>query len=139
MGSRPCDTLGYWRPSDTPQADQEEKEGWLLPSSLSDAPSPPPPTPVQVRKPQGRVGQGGSPGRPIWRSSRCGGRPPPDPKPDSERVGDTSELLSSFAMIISGITGLLAVVPGDRVGDRDDPGPFKRADTPFSPSLTPPP
>ena len=135
VGSRPCDTLGYWRPSDTPQANQEETEGWLLPFSLSDAPSPPPPTPVRGRKPRGRLGRGGSPGRPVQRSSRCGGRPPPDPKPDPERVGDTSELLSSFAMIISGITGLLAVVPGDGVGDRDDAGPFKRADTPFSPGV----
>jgi len=45
----PSDTLGKWRSPDPPQADQEEAEGWLFPSPISDAPSPPP-TPVRGRK-----------------------------------------------------------------------------------------
>jgi len=61
VGPGASDPMGKWHSGDTPQADQEEAEGWLFPSPISNAPSPPP-TPVQGRKPQGRPGQGSSPG-----------------------------------------------------------------------------
>jgi len=139
VGLGPSDTLSKWRSPDPPQADQEEAEGWLFPSPISDAPSPPP-TPVRGRKPRGRAGRGGSPGRPVRRSSRRAPRPDTPIKSEPGRVDDTSELLSAFAMIISGLTAMLPVVSGDGVGDGHDPGqPLQRADTPFSPNLAPSP
>jgi len=61
VGPGACDTLGYRCSPDTPQADEEEKDGWLFPSCLSDAPSPPP-TPVQKGKSQQGACTSGSPG-----------------------------------------------------------------------------